>query len=184
MRSCIKFLSFTLLFLFLSMSKAWSEKVTVITPYLAQPGTQMYVEGFKEEATKKGWDINIIDTKGDVAEVISRIEDAVNQKVDGIVINVDPSQIAAGLEVAAAANILKEYGANDIYCSVVHPLLSGNAVEKLQNSPMKEVLVTNTLPLSKEKQFDGLKILPIASLLGEAIHRIHTGLSVGAMFEH
>ena len=105
MKSYIKFLSFTLLFLFLSASKAWSEKVTVITPYLAQPGTQMYVEGFKEEASKKGWDINIIDTKGDVAKVISRIEDAVNQKVDGIVINVDPSQVAAGLEVAAAANI-------------------------------------------------------------------------------
>ena len=105
MKSCIKFISFTLLFLSMFISKSWAEKVTVITPYLAQPGTQMYVEGFKNEASKKGWDLNIIDTKGDVAEVISRIEDAVNQKVDGIVINVDPSQIAAGLEVAAAANI-------------------------------------------------------------------------------
>ncbi len=100
-----KDIGFTLLFLSMFVSKAWAEKVTVITPYLAQPGTQMYVEGFKNEASKKGWDLNIIDTKGDVAEVISRIEDAVNQKVDGIVINVDPSQIAAGLEVAAAANI-------------------------------------------------------------------------------
>ena len=105
MKSCIKFISFTLLFLSMFVSKGWAEKVTVITPYLAQPGTQMYVEGFKDEASKKGWDLNIIDTKGDVAEVISRIEDAVNQKVDGIVINVDPSQIAAGLEVASAANI-------------------------------------------------------------------------------
>ena len=104
--------------------------------------------------------------------------------VDGKTALIVDDEIDTGGTVAAAANILKEYGANDIYCSVVHPLLSGNAVEKLQNSPMKEVLVTNTLPLSKEKQFDGLKILPIASLLGEAIHRIHTGLSVGAMFEH
>ena len=79
---------------------------------------------------------------------------------------------------------MKEYGANDIYCSVVHPLLSGNAAQKLQNSPMKEVLVTNTIPISDEKQFDRLRILPIGSLLGEAIHRIHSGLSVGAMFEH
>ena len=104
--------------------------------------------------------------------------------VDGKTALIVDDEIDTGGTVAAAANILKEYGANDIYCSVVHPLLSGNAVEKLQNSPMKEVLVTNTLPLSEEKQFDGLKILPIASLLGEAIHRIHTGLSVGAMFEH
>ena len=81
MKSCIKFISFTLLFLSMFVSKGWAEKVTVITPYLAQPGTQMYVEGFKNEASKKGWDLNIIDTKGDVAEVISRIEDAVNQKL-------------------------------------------------------------------------------------------------------
>ena len=104
--------------------------------------------------------------------------------VDGKTALIVDDEIDTGGTVAAAANILKEYGANDIYCSVVHPLLSGNAVEKLQNSPMKEVLVTNTLPLSEEKQFDWLKILPIASHLGEAIHRIHTGLSVGAMFEH
>ena len=105
MKSCIKFISFTLLFLSMFVSKAWAEKVTVITPYLAQPGTQMYVEGFKNEASKKGWDLNIIDTKGDVAEVISRIEDAVNQKVDGIVINVDPSQIAAGLEAVSYTHL-------------------------------------------------------------------------------
>ena len=64
MKSCIKFISFTLLFLSMFVSKGWAEKVTVITPYLAQPGTQMYVEGFKNEASKKGWDLNIIDTKG------------------------------------------------------------------------------------------------------------------------
>ncbi len=82
-----------------------AERVTVVTPYLAQPGTQMYLEGFKAKAQSNGWDLNIIDTKGDVAEVISRIEDAVTQKVHAIVINVDPAQITAGLEVAADAKI-------------------------------------------------------------------------------
>ena len=90
---------------FFVVVNAWAAKVTVVTPYLAQPGTQMYLEGFKAEANKQGWDLNVIDTKGDVAEVISRIEDAVNQKVDAIVINVDPAQITAGLLVAAEANI-------------------------------------------------------------------------------
>ena len=104
--------------------------------------------------------------------------------VDGKTALIVDDEIDTGGTVAAAANILKEYGANDIYCSVVHPLLSGNAAQKLQNSPMKEVLVTNTIPISDEKQFDRLRILPIGSLLGEAIHRIHSGLSVGAMFEH
>lgn len=81
------------------------QKIAVITPYLAQPGTQFYVEGFQAAAKDKGWDVNVIDTKGDVAAVISRIEDVVNQKVDAIVINVDPAQVTAGLQAAKDANI-------------------------------------------------------------------------------
>jgi ribose transport system substrate-binding protein len=84
---------------------ALAQDVAVITPYLAQPGTQFYVEAFQGVATEKGWNVNVIDTAGDVAAVISRIEDMVNQGVDAIVINVDPSQVAAGLEAAKAANI-------------------------------------------------------------------------------
>jgi len=82
-----------------------AKKVVVITPYLAQPGTQFYVEAFQAEAKTNGWDVNVVDTKGDVAAVIGRLEDAANQKVDAIVINVDPSQVAAGLETAKAARI-------------------------------------------------------------------------------
>nr|WP_306264889.1 substrate-binding domain-containing protein [Pararhizobium sp. IMCC3301] len=88
-----------------SLAPALAQKVTVVTPYLAQPGTQMFVEGFKAEADGMGWDANIVDTAGDVAAVISRIEDAVTQNVDAIVINVDPEQIAAGLEAAKQAGI-------------------------------------------------------------------------------
>ena len=105
MQLFFKSICLTILMSFFIVANAWAAKVTVVTPYLAQPGTQMYLEGFKAEANKQGWDLNVIDTKGDVAEVISRIEDAVNQKVDAIVINVDPAQITAGLEVAAEANI-------------------------------------------------------------------------------
>ncbi|MBI1280629.1 MAG: substrate-binding domain-containing protein [Anaerolineaceae bacterium] len=79
--------------------------VAVITPYLAQPGTQFMVEAFKAAGEAKGWTVNVIDTAGDVAAVISRIEDAVTQKVDAIVINVDPAQVAAGLQTAKDANI-------------------------------------------------------------------------------
>lgn len=80
-------------------------KIAVITPYLAQPGTQFYVEAFQEAAKANGWDVNVIDTKGDAAAVISRIEDVSNQKVDAIVINVDPGQVGAGLETAKSAAI-------------------------------------------------------------------------------
>ncbi|KAA9009989.1 substrate-binding domain-containing protein [Histidinibacterium aquaticum] len=84
---------------------ALAQEVAVITPYLAQPGTQFYVDGFTARAEELGWDLNVIDTAGDVAAVISRMEDVVNQGVDAIVINVDPAQIGAGLQTAEDAGI-------------------------------------------------------------------------------
>ncbi|MEM7734606.1 MAG: substrate-binding domain-containing protein [Deinococcota bacterium] len=84
---------------------AAAQSVAVITPYLAQPGSQFMVEAFEASANEQGWDVNVIDTAGDVAAVISRIEDVVNQGVDAIVINVDPAQVTAGLNVAAEAGI-------------------------------------------------------------------------------
>lgn len=86
-------------------SSAWAETIAVITPYLAQPGTQAYVEGFEAAAADKGWDVNVIDTAGDVAAVISRLEDSVTQNVDAIVINVDPAQVNVGLLAAQEAGI-------------------------------------------------------------------------------
>ena len=89
----------------LTAAPALAQDVAVITPYLAQPGTQFYVEAFEAVAGENGWNVNVIDTAGDVAAVISRIEDMVNQGVDAIVINVDPAQVTAGLEAAKVANI-------------------------------------------------------------------------------
>lgn len=96
-------LAFTLMGMVVSAQDA--PTVAVITPYLAQPGTQFLVEGFQASAAEKGWTVNVIDTAGDVAAVISRIEDVVNQGVDAIVINVDPAQVSAGLQTAADAGI-------------------------------------------------------------------------------
>ncbi len=102
-------IGFKVLLFVVLFSTSWlahaAAKVAVITPYLAQPGTQFYVEGFEVAAKDHGWDVNVIDTKGDVAAVISRLEDAVTQNVDAIVINVDPAQITAGLAAAADAGI-------------------------------------------------------------------------------
>ena len=76
--------------------------VAVLTPYLAQPGTQFMVEGFQAAAEGRGWTVNVIDTAGDVAALNSRVQDAITQQVDAIVINVDPAQIPALSEAAAA----------------------------------------------------------------------------------
>ena len=92
-------------FLGLCASAVWAQDIAVITPYLAQPGTQAAIEGFQASAAEKGWQVNVVDTAGDVAAVISRIEDAVTQNADAIVIAVDPAQVNAGLLAAADAGI-------------------------------------------------------------------------------
>lgn len=76
--------------------------VAVLTPYLAQPGTQFMVEAFQAAAEAKGWTVNVIDTAGDIAALNSRVQDVIVQAVDAIVINVDPTQVPALAEADAA----------------------------------------------------------------------------------
>ena len=78
---------------------------------------------------------------------------------------------------------LKERGAKEIYACCTHPIFSGSAIQRIASCPVKEVVVTDTVPVKDGKISDKITVLPIAPLLGEAIHRIHTGLSIGAMFE-
>lgn len=80
-------------------------KITIVTPYMAQPGTQYYVEAFQDVAKANGWSVNVVDTKGDIAGVISGIENAANQKVDAIILNADPAQVTSGLETAKKAGV-------------------------------------------------------------------------------
>lgn len=79
--------------------------IAVMTPWLAQPGTQLMVEAFEEYASGQGWNVNVIDTAGDVSALISRMEDVALQDVDAVVINVDPTQISAGLQALHDADI-------------------------------------------------------------------------------
>jgi ribose-phosphate pyrophosphokinase len=78
---------------------------------------------------------------------------------------------------------LLEHGATEVYACCTHPVFSGPAIERIAKSPVKEVVVTDSIPVNKKKILDKITVLPIAPLLGEAINRIHTGLSIGAMFE-
>ena len=89
----------------LSMAQDDTTDIVVMTPWLAQPGTQLMVEAFQTYAADKGWNVNVIDTAEDVAALVSRMEDVVLQAPDAIVINVDPTQIAPGLQAAHDAGI-------------------------------------------------------------------------------
>ena len=78
---------------------------------------------------------------------------------------------------------LTERGARKIYSCCTHPVLSGPAIQRIDESRAKEVVVTDTIPVNGKRKLAKITVLPMAPLLGEAIHRIHTGLSVGAMFD-
>lgn len=92
--------------------------------------------------------------------------------------------IATGGSIAQAAKVLKERGAKDIYVGATHPVFCGAAVEKLSAAPIKEIVVTDTIPLNEKAKSlgDKIKILSISGLLGDAIMRIHRHESVSSLF--
>ena len=92
-------------------------------------------------------------------------------------------EIDTGGSLVNAVKTLLEHGAIEVYSCATHPMFSGSAIESISKSPVKEVVVTDSVPLRGGTTLDKIAVLPLASLLGEAIHRIHTGLSVGEMFE-
>ena len=85
--------------------------------------------------------------------------------------------------IVETVNVIKKYGAKDIYVACTHGVFSGPAIERLNNCDIKEVVTTNTVPLTKEKQIDKIKVVSMSHLFGEAIKRIHEATSIGEIFE-
>ena len=99
-----------------------------------------------------------------------------------VAITVDDEIDTAGSLVGVVSTLL-ERGALEVHSCCTHPIFSGPAIDRISACPVKEVVVTDTVPVPESKRIDKITVLPIAPLLGEAIKRIHTGQSVGAMFE-
>ena len=95
---------------------------------------------------------------------------------------IDDEIDTAGSLVTAVAT-LEQAGVTEIYACCTHPVFSSSATKRIAKSPVKEVVVTDTIPIPESKTNEKITVLSMASLFGEAIHRIHAGLSVGAMFE-
>ncbi len=79
-------------------------------------------------------------------------------------------------------NILEKYHAKKIYAGCTHGILSGPAIERIQNSALEELVITNTIPLPKEKQIDKIKVLSIAKNFAEAIRRLNEELPLGEIY--
>ncbi len=97
------------------------------------------------------------------------------------VIIVDDEIDTAG-SITQAADLCLKHGASEVYACAVHPVFSGPAISRLEASPIREVVVTNSIALPPHKQLTKIRSLSIAPLLGEVIQRIHTGTSVSAAY--
>lgn len=134
----------------------------------------------RDLAERIGAPLAIIDKRrpepnvAEVTNVIGNIKGKTVIMIDDII------DTAGTITKGAAA--LMERGAKEIYVCCTHAVLSGPAIQRLEESVIKEVIITNTIPLPPEKMTDKIKVLSVAPLLGEAIIRIHEDLSVSKLF--
>ena len=132
-------------------------------------------------ASKIGTGLAIIDKrrpKANVCEVMNIIGDAKGKKV----ILVDDMIDTAGTLCNAANAIVEKGGATEVYACATHAVLSGPAIERIQNSAIKEVVLLDTIPVPKEKIIDKFTILPVAPTFAEAIARIYNDKPFTAAF--
>jgi ribose-phosphate pyrophosphokinase len=113
----------------------------------------------------------------DRAEILNLIGN-----VDGRPVVIIDDEIDTAGSITQAAEVCLDNGATEIYAACTHAVFSGPAIERLTVSPIKEIVVTNTIPQPQEKMIDKVTVLSIAALLGESIQRIHTGTSVSSAY--
>jgi ribose-phosphate pyrophosphokinase len=116
--------------------------------------------------------------KANVSEIMNIIGDIENKTA----ILVDDMIDTAGT-ITNAANALKELGAKEVYACATHPVLSGPALERIQDSAIKELVLLNTIPVPQEKRIEKIKMLSVAPLFAEAMIRIFTNDSISRLFD-
>lgn len=114
----------------------------------------------------------------------TEVQNVIGEVKDRDVLIVD-DMISTGGSLAGAARALKSKGAGDIYAVVTHPVLPGRAVETVNESPLKTLWVSDTIPLSEgARRSAKIKVISMSELLGEAINRIHADTPVSILFEY
>jgi ribose-phosphate pyrophosphokinase len=112
---------------------------------------------------------------------VAEATDVVGNVEGGVCVLVDDMIDTAGT-ITSAVNLLLERGAAEVWVTATHGVLSGPAVDRLKNAPVRQVVVTNTLPIPDEKRFDSLEVLSIAPIIAEAIDAVFEDTSVSEIF--
>jgi ribose-phosphate pyrophosphokinase len=101
----------------------------------------------------------------------------------GKVVVIFDDMISTAGSVTQAARVAREHGCREVYVCATHGVLCGDAIKNLRESPIKELVITDSIPLTPEKQLPIIRVQSVASLLADAIKRIHFNESVSQLFE-
>jgi ribose-phosphate pyrophosphokinase len=129
-----------------------------------------------------GGHLAIIDKRRSSAEKTKQAN-VIGGQVEGRVALIFDDMISTAGSICGAAEVMHDHGARQVYLAATHGLLVGGAIERLQKAPIDGLILTDTVPLSPEKQIPKLTVLGVAPLLGEAIKRIHRNESVSRLFD-
>ncbi len=139
------------------------------------------VERSRAYAKRLGATLAIIDKRREAANV-SEVMNIIGDVAGRNCVIVDDMVDTAGT-LAGAASCLVEAGASSVYAAITHPVLSGPAVKRISESPLKELIVTDTIPVQPEvREAARVHVVSVANLLGEAIRRINNEESVSSLF--
>jgi ribose-phosphate pyrophosphokinase len=131
---------------------------------------------------KLGGAIAIVDKRRSSATETKQAN-LIGASLGGRVAVIFDDMITTGGSAVGAANVARCNGAREIYACATHAVLCGPAIERLRDAPIKQVVVTDSIPLPPEKQLPRIKVLSVAPLLAEAIAHIHSNESVSKLFE-
>jgi ribose-phosphate pyrophosphokinase len=112
----------------------------------------------------------------------TRQANLIGASIEGKVALIFDDMISTGSSICGAAEMVARGGAREIYLAVTHGILCGNAVELLARTPVKEIVITDSIPLTAERRLPNIRVLSVATLLGEAVKRIHRNESVSSLF--
>ncbi|OFI06581.1 ribose-phosphate pyrophosphokinase [Clostridium acetireducens DSM 10703] len=160
---------------FVQKGFAEREDIVIVSPDLGS------VTRARKFADKLHAPIAIIDKRRPRPNV-SEIMHVIGEIKDKVVILVDDMIDTAGT-ITNGANSLVEMGAKEVYACCTHAVLSGPAIERIEKSVIKELIMLNTIDLPKNKNLDKFKVLSVAPVFAEAIRRIYEDISVSKLFE-
>jgi ribose-phosphate pyrophosphokinase len=126
-------------------------------------------------------DLAFIDKRRPGNHNVAEATDVVGNVAGGVCVLVDDMIDTAGT-IVSAANLLMDRGASEVWVAATHAVLSGPAVDRLKNAPVRQVVVTNTLPIPDDKRFDALQVLSIAPIIAEALDAVFEDTSVSEIF--